>query len=244
MDIIDRSEYEKLFPKINTGNQFLDILLIQLQICKSKLDDILFCYNGNYEDISKELEDIFWLEQFNEITNPIIDSDKKREAYEKILEIKSKIPLNISSKLEARIPFSMHEGFTSALASSFCIIKIFEVEAVRNLENAESKDDAELNFIKNYGYLTHMAMQIGGLLSIFMYKAECFFSEKSELSIHQKGALARKEKYMKKKEEAFKIFQEGNFYSYAECARAIHETLEIKDPNTIARWLSKMNKKI
>lgn len=242
VDIIDRAEYEKLFPKINTGNQFLDILMTQLKICNSSIDDILFCYNGDYEDIEQELQDIFWLKQFNEIDNPTIDGNEKKSAYEKILEMKSKIPLNIESKFEARLPFSMHEGFTQSLASDLCLLRIIELEAARSLEEAKSKDDAELNLMKNYDYLTRIAISVGALKGVFMYSADRFFSEKPELSIHQKGAMARKEKYRKKKEEAFKIFQNGNFYSFAECAREIYESMGVKNPNTVANWLSDMSK--
>ena len=39
------------------------------------------------------------------------------------------------------------------------------------------------------------------------------------------------------------MFEEGGYTTYAECARDIHIKLGIKDPNTVARWLSKLDNK-
>jgi len=68
------------------------------------------------------------------------------------------------------------------------------------------------------------------------------FQGQSVSNIHIKGGQARADKFRVKKEQAFKMFKEGKYYSYAECARDIYKELEVKNPNTISNWLSKMAK--
>ncbi len=63
------------------------------------------------------------------------------------------------------------------------------------------------------------------------------------VNIHEKGAAVRKAKFEEKKKEAKRLFDAGNYYSYAAAARDIYEEIGVTDPATVARWLSQMSKK-
>ena len=63
--------------------------------------------------------------------------------------------------------------------------------------------------------------------------------KKHSIDIHKKGGLAKKAISDIKKAKAYELYEAGNYYSYAECAREIYQKVGVKDPRTIAIWLSK-----
>ena len=109
------------------------------------------------------------------------------------------------------------------------------------IENMDLSEPYSEQFSLNLNTISHANWLASGAINDL--KARFCISYEKTVDIHLQGAEARSKKYIDKKVEAFKIFKAGSFYSYAECARAIHEQLGIKDPNTIARWLSEMSKK-
>ena len=85
----------------------------------------------------------------------------------------------------------------------------------------------------NYGYAI-------GLLDLDTPWIPKYHSHKNA---HEIGGDVRRKKSEEKKQIAFEAFKNGGYTAYAECARDIHIELGIKDPNTVARWLSELDNK-
>lgn len=158
--------------------------------------------------------------------NPIYYDMSKNSDLEKGMSILEK----------SRIPFFLDQACSLAMAT-ICIEALTgELANMKLDEECTEQYNMNLSTICKANWLASGA--INDLKARFQIQYE------NTVNIHLQGAQARSEKYKNKKEQAFKMFRDGSFYSYAECARAIHEKLGIKDPNTVARWLSEMNKKI
>ena len=108
--------------------------------------------------------------------------------------------------------------------------------AVRHCIEIKNNKDILYNLCKanvNYGYaIGLMDMDSPWILKYHSHK-----------DAHDIGGDVRKKKSEEQKQLAYKMFEEGGYTTYAECARDIHIKLGIKDPNTVARWLSKLDNK-
>ena len=65
----------------------------------------------------------------------------------------------------------------------------------------------------------------------------------SQKNAHEIGGDVRRKKSEEKQKIAYEMFKKGGYTAYAKCARDIHIELGIKDPNTVARWLTKLDNK-
>jgi hypothetical protein len=59
------------------------------------------------------------------------------------------------------------------------------------------------------------------------------------IDIHKKGGIAKKAISEMKQKKAYELYEKGRYHSYAECARKIYQEVGVKDPRTVAIWLSK-----
>ncbi|MBF7690882.1 hypothetical protein [Acinetobacter pollinis] len=64
----------------------------------------------------------------------------------------------------------------------------------------------------------------------------------NEVKAHDLGGKMKAQKSKDKQEKAYDLFKAGGYTSYASCARDIYEQLGLKDPMTVSKWLSKMDR--
>ena len=219
-------ELNKIFEESYStlsDNPCIDILLNQIKNCLESIDSMLEHMEGDYEEKAIELWNIFQYQNGNTLKQEL--SNKAFESF------------------RVRVDFELSEDFIVGLALIFSNLQLFRSTVLEHGEKIINDRCEKHSIFHSLKYLTDMAISIGELKYTFISQAKNYYRDDVEPNFHTKGGLARKEKYEQKKQEALKIFENGNFRSYAECARAIHQNLEIKDPNTIAKWLSNGRKK-
>lgn len=158
--------------------------------------------------------------------------DLKIEKFRKIFQDYITGNHGIIKKLE---PFPKYSGKNKILTKKqdaelslyFAVRRCIEIK--NNKDILDNLCGANLN----YGYAA-------GLLDLDTIRIPKYHSHKNA---HDIGGDVRRKKSEEKKQIAYKMFKDGGYTTYAECARDIHSQLDIKDPTTVSRWLSELDNK-
>lgn len=235
--------FEEEYPIFCEDNPCIDIILSQAHTYFKEFERLLSFFEGDCDEKITELRDIFWKPHLDEVISSGRDNAKNKNAYDKIIQDRSTIDDDIVAKFKNRIDFDVEDSFIINLESNYCLVQVVYHFFLENPEQVIIDRYDKYSFFGTLKHLTRSAIELGTLKEYFYTKANLHYGIDVEISFHQKGGLARKKKYEAMKQEALEKFRNGNFHSYAECARAIHNDLDIKDPNTIAKWLSSEFKK-
>lgn len=172
---------------------------------------------------------------YNPERDRIKDLQDSKENFSK--ETISKISKVFIRLKKSKITFDMNKVFHLLLGTGVVEISLIDLDKLTDDTPLEEINSIYSSIIRNIPL--GIAMTSAAIQDIETRKN---IEEISTTDIHLKGAKARADKYKSKKEEAFKKFKDGNFHSYAECGRAIYEAIGVKNPNTVANWLSELDK--
>lgn len=162
----------------------------------------------------------------------------------------------LADKPKGIVNFRKHfKDFILINGDVFNQLKVFPEDYSCENKKLTKNEQGELNlynalnfcYFAKMGYQRHICLsqanvligQATALLRVNPSWVDVMYIDKQ---IYDLGGEIRAQKSRENKEKAYSLFKAGGYTSYASCARDICDGLGVKDPMTVSRWLSEMDK--